>query len=160
MTSACLIRSYQPGDAATIAEIFCRAVHEIASAFYTEEQCLAWSDRAPNMPHWEKRCERKQPFVAVVGDRVAGFLELEPDGHIDCAYVHPDFQRRGMMTALVQHALAVAKTRRNERVYVEASLCAKPLFEKLGFANLGENVVMIKGATLVNYTMAKECSDR
>lgn len=136
-----------------IAEIFTRAVHEIASKDYTVEQCLAWSDTRPNAGHWEKRCAMKRPFVAEVDGVIAGFLELEPDGHIDCAYVNPDFQRRGVMTRLVEHAVALGFGRGLERIYVEASITARPVFEKAGFRVTEENQVEIRGVVLLNYRM-------
>ena len=148
-----MIRIYQHGDHAAIASIFSRAIHEIASSCYSPEQCRAWSDRKPNVEHWRKRCELKRPFVAVVDGAIAGFLELDPDGHIDCAYVNPDFQRQGVMSALVRHAVRTAFEMGRPRVYVEASLCARPLFERAGFAVLTENTVEIKGESLVNYRM-------
>lgn len=150
-----MIRPYQSGDHRAIAEIFCAAVHEIASEVYTTEQCLAWSDREPNYDHWEKRCGQKRPWVAVMEGEVAGFLELDPDGHIDCAYIRPKFQRRGIMTRLVEHAVVLAFSRGNRRVFVEASLCARPLFEKAGFSILGQNRVVVKGVTLLNFKMEK-----
>ncbi|MCW1921867.1 GNAT family N-acetyltransferase [Luteolibacter arcticus] len=151
--SSSFIRTYQHGDHVAIATIFCRAVHEIGCKDYTPAQCLAWSDTKPNPEHWEKRCERKQPFVSVVGEEIAGFLELDPDGHIDCAYVNPDFQRRGIMTALVQHAVDVAAAMNLSRVYVEASIGARCLFERLGFEVLREQEVAMGGEKLVNYAM-------
>ena len=148
-----MIRIYQPGDHTAIAEIFTRAIHEIASEVYSEAQCLAWSDPIPNPEHWKKRCELKRPFVFAVGQEIAGFLELDPDGHIDCAYIHPDYKRGGIMTALVKHAVDTCFQFRLNRVYVEASLCAKPMFEKIGFTSLQENWVDIKGTKLLNYQM-------
>jgi len=148
-----MIRIFQHGDHRAVAEIFARAIHEIACRAYTPEQCLAWSDREPNYEHWRKRCELKRPFVAVVDATVAGFLELDPDGHIDCAYINPDFQRRGIMTRLVEHAVGACCDFQLQRVYVEASICARPLFEKLRFVVLSENIVSIKGVELVNYRM-------
>ena len=148
-----MIRAYQHGDHVAIATIFCRAVHEIACKDYTPAQCAAWSDTKPNPDHWEKRCERKQPFVTVVDGDIAGFLELDPDGHIDCAYVNPDFQRRGIMTGLVQHAIDVASSMNLPRLYVEASIGARVLFKHLGFAVLTEQEVAIGEEKLVNYRM-------
>lgn len=150
-----MIRVFQSGDHLAIAEIFSRAVHEIACEVYTPEQCLAWSDREANYEHWRKRCERKRPFVAVVDGAIAGFLELDPGGHIDCAYINPTFQRRGIMTRLVEHAVETCVACRLTRVYVEASICARPLFEKLGFHVTRENMVSIKGVELLNYQMEK-----
>jgi putative acetyltransferase len=150
-----VIRIYQHGDFRAIGEIFSGAVHEIACRDYTPEQCLAWADPEVNYEHWRKRCELKRPFVAVVDEQIAGFLELDADGHIDCAYIHPKFQRRGIMTELVRHAVETCFAFRVDRVYVEASICAKPMFEKLGFRTLGENWVTIKGVSVLNYKMEK-----
>ncbi len=147
------IRCFRHGDHFAIAEIFSRAIHEIASKDYTVEQCLAWSSREPNPKHWEVRCALKRPFVAITDSQIAGFLELDSDGHIDCAYVNPDFQRRGVMTRLVAHSIQVCFAMGLPRVYVEASICAKPLFQKLGFDVLCENAVEIGGVSLVNYLM-------
>src|SRR5262245_4382697 len=122
-----MIRSYQLGDHEAIARIFPAAVHQIASTVYTPEQFLAWSAREPNYDHWQKRCAQKQPFVAVIDGQIAGFLELDPDGHIDCAYINPQFQRRGIMSRLVEHAVRTCFERGVNRLYVEASICARPM---------------------------------
>lgn len=160
-----MIRIYRHGDHEAIATIFSRAIHEIACEAYTPEQCAAWSDRKPNADHWKIRCELKRPFVfetdapsdgpsdAGINGQIAGFLELDPDGHIDCAYVNPDFQRRGVMRALVDHAVRTAFAFGLERVYVEASICARPLFEKCGFVVVRENEVTIRGVVLKNFVM-------
>ncbi len=150
-----MIRVFQHGDHEAIAETFTRAVHEIACSAYTPEQCLAWSGRRPDPEHWKRRCELKRPFVAVVGSRIAGFLELDPDGHIDCAYIHPDFQRRGIMTRLVEHAVRTCFDFDLERVHVEASILAKPMFEKCGFRVIRENTVDISRVKLRNYLMER-----
>jgi putative acetyltransferase len=149
------IRGYRPGDEKDIAEIFVRAIHEVARAFYSEEQCLAWSDKEPNVEHWRERCAWKRPWISVMDGRVAGFLELDADGHIDCAYTHPKFQRRGVISGLVRHAEQIAMEAGLERLYVEASLVARPMFEKLGFVVLAENLAERKGITLINYRMQK-----
>lgn len=149
------IRHYRAGDHGEIATIFCRAIHEIACADYTEEQRLVWSSRRPNPEYWRDRCELKRPFVAVTGTQISGFLELDPDGHIDCAYVNPDFQRRGVMTLLVGHAIDTATRMRLPSLYVEASITARPLFEKMGFQWIADNLVEIGGVTLRNFRMER-----
>lgn len=148
-----MIRKYKEGDYISIAEIYPRAVHEIGSTVYSQEQCLAWSDTEPNPEHWRKRCAIKQPFVYTLEGRVVGFCELDHDGHIDCTYIDPNYQRRGIASQLVSHAVEAAFQDGNERVYVEASICAKPLFEKLGFTLIEEQTVTIRGVDLKNYRM-------
>jgi GNAT superfamily N-acetyltransferase len=150
-----MIRIFQHGDHVAIAEIFSRAVHEIASQVYSREQCLAWSDIAPNYDHWKRRCELKRPFVFIKEAVIAGFLELDPDGHIDCAYVHPDHQRKGVASALVRHAVETCFAFGIDRVHVEASICAHPMFEKAGFKTLSRALATIKGMELLNFRMER-----
>lgn len=154
-----MIRVFQHGDHIAIAEIFTAAIHEIASEVYSEEQCLAWSAREPNYDHWRRRCELKRPFVAVIDSSIAGFLELDPDGHIDCAYINPRYQRRGIMTALVNHAVSTCFALNIGRVYVEASICAKPMFEKAGFRVIRKQMVSRQGVELPNYQMELRASE-
>jgi len=149
-----MIRIYREGDHFQISEIFPRAIYEIASEVYTTDQCLAWAGgKEPNPEHWKKRCELKRPFVDVIDSTITGFLELDSDGHIDCAYVNPDFKRQGVMTRLVRHATSTAFAMNLARVYVEASICVKPIFEGEGFNILSENLVDIDDQKLLNYIM-------
>jgi len=148
-----MIRIYQRGDHVAISEIFPRAIHETASRVYTREQCEAWSERKPNPDHWRRRCELKRPFVAVEDGQVAGFLELDPDGHIDCMYVHPNHQRKGIASSLVAHAVRTCFEFGLRRVFVEASICARPVFEHKGFKVVEERTVVIRGVGLMNYEM-------
>lgn len=148
-----MIRIYKRNDHKDIAEIFCRAVHEIASLDYTPEQCLAWSSIEPNYDYWKKRCEFKRPFVIEINSSIAGFLELDTDGHIDCAYVNPDFSRQKVMTKLVKHAIKTAFAMEIPRIYVEASYCIRPLFEKEGFDLISEQTVNCNGVQLTNFVM-------
>lgn len=147
------IRHYRPGDHVGVAEAFTRAIHEIACESYTAEQCAAWADRRPNPEHWRRRCERKRPFIAEVEGHVAGFVELDPDGHLDCLYVSPDFARRGVATALVRHAVDRAWYAGAARMYVEASHCLRPLLEREGFVVVAEQSVDVRGVALTNFRM-------
>ncbi|MFS1944996.1 GNAT family N-acetyltransferase [Vibrio lentus] len=71
--------------------------------------------------------------VYIVDNQVAGFIEFDGDGHIDCTYTHPNYQGQGVASALYQYVFKVAKSRGLSRLYVEASLVAIPFFEKWGF---------------------------
>ncbi len=153
------IRKYQSGDHEAIAEIFTRAVHEVACEAYTPAQCRAWSEKRPDPEHWEQRCAAKQPLVFVSAGQVAGFLELDPDGHIDCLYVHPREVRKGIASALIDHAVRTCAEASLTRVFVEASLCARLLFEKKGFRVVEERVVELGGEKLVNFAMELRLGD-
>lgn len=57
------------------------------------------------------------------------------------------------MTRLVQHAVDTCFALHINRVYVEASICARPMFEKVGFQTICENIVTRQGVQLLNYRM-------
>ena len=149
-----MIRVFQPGDHTAIPEIFTNAVHRIASEVYTSEQCLAWSSLEINHDHWKRRCELRRPFVALTDSEISGFLELDPDGHLDCSYVNPKFKKKGIMTSFLRHAVDTCFASNINRVYVDASLCIRPLLEKVGFKIVRENIVTINGIDLLNFKMA------
>lgn len=150
------IRRYRTGEELRIGEIFRDAVHAIAIEHYTQEQCDAWAPAIVDVGRWTERCGTKEPFVAIVAGEIAGFLELdlEEDGaHIDCAYVNPAFARQGVMAKLIRHALGICEKQALTSIRVEASHCARPLFEKAGFSVIEEQQVQVRGISLTNYRM-------
>ena len=148
-----IIRPFKTTDAKDIADLFHGAVHSISPNIYSTEQLEAWAPTPPDYSMWAKRVERTQPFVATIGDIIVGFIELEADGHIDCLYVHRDYQRQGIANALFTYARKEAIKGGCKTLYVEASLLAKPFFEKRGFKVESENIVKRNHHELINYSM-------
>lgn len=62
------------------------------------------------------------------------------ESHLLNVCIHPDYQGNGFGRILVEHMLAVARSRRAERVYLEvrpSNLVAYKLYEDLGFNEIG-----------------------
>ncbi len=152
------IRTYSEDSAREIADLFHQSVHAIDSSLYSSEQKEAWAPTPVDYEHWAKRLNAKKPFIAFIEGRVAGFIELDADGHIDCTYTHPDFQGRGVASSLYERLLTEAWEKNIKRLYVEASLVAKSFFEHRGFSMVKKNEVHRNGVTLVNFTMEKYLS--
>ncbi|WP_020410575.1 GNAT family N-acetyltransferase [Hahella ganghwensis] len=150
-----LIQEYRLERAREIADLFHSAVHAIDNRLYDAEQKEAWAPTPPDYALWANRLDLKRPFLAILDGRVAGFIELDPDGHIDCTYTHPGFQRRGIATSLYRHLEGEAQSRGMSRLYVEASEIALPFFEKHGFSLIRQNRLERGGVMLINYTMEK-----
>ena len=154
-----MIRKYQSGDELAIGRIYYDAVHQLTCDDYSEEQRNAWATPIESDPDWgekwRKRCELKQPWVAVVDDTVAGFIEFEADGHIDCTYVSPDHAGKGHMSAIMKRIFEEARQANLIRLYVEVSITARPFFERHGFRVVRENPHQVRGVPSLNYIM--EC---
>lgn len=150
------IHPYQDHYATEIAALYHASVHAIDPTIYSKEQQEAWAPTPPDDAYWAKRLRLTKPFVAIMEGHIVGFMELENDGHIDCAYTHPSYQKQGVMTRLYEHALTLAHHAKMPRLYVEASLLIKPFFEKHGFVTLHANEVFRNGCLLTNETMEKK----
>jgi putative acetyltransferase len=152
------ITPYTDANATEITDLHHACVHAIDPLIYSPEQQEAWAHTPPNYPYWVKRLALKKPFVAVVETKIVGFIELEANGHIDCAYTHPAYQKRGVMSELYAYAQNVAQQKDIKRLFLEASIVAKPFFEKRGFTTLSRNEIKRNGQMIVNYSMEKMLS--
>ncbi|UTW13133.1 GNAT family N-acetyltransferase [Marinobacterium rhizophilum] len=148
-----IIRNYQEADCRAIADLFHAAVHAIDDTQYSAAQREAWAPTPPEYGSWRRRLAETQPWVAEHNGATVGFIELEPHGHIDCLYVHPAFQRRGIAGRLLHHLLGQARDLGITQLSVEASKPARAFFEAHGFRLQSENRVIRRGQVLVNSTL-------
>lgn len=150
-----LIRYYHPADIGQIVRLFYDTVHTINLADYTLEQVNAWVPNLPEEARWLGRYSDRIVFVADHDGTIAGFAELEPNGHIDCFYCHHLFQRRGIGRQLYQRLEQEANSLNLTRLFVEASITSQPFFEQMGFQTLHENQIIRNNVTLTNFSMEK-----
>ena len=154
------VRKYQPGDELTIGQIYYDAVHQLTCHDYSEKQRQAWatpfeSDDPAWVEKWRKRCDLKQPWVAVVDGEVADFIEFDADGHIDCTDASRAQAGKGHMSAIVERIFEEARRANLIRLFAEVSATARPFFERHGFRVVRENHHEVRGVPIMNYIM--EC---
>ena len=147
------IRKFTDEDVDVIIDIFQQSVRRTASKDYDPGQIAAWSQ--VDTDRWRTRQSNRPTWIALVKGVPAGFTDLESDGHLDMMFVHPDFAGQGVATSLLRQVEQHAKKLSLSRIFTEASITAKPFFEKNGFTVIAEQVVEIRGAKLRNYRMEK-----
>lgn len=152
------VRPYAPAECGDLIDLFRKSVRTIARRDYTLEQVLAWAPEQIDREGWAIRLAASSTWVAAQGDRVAGFISLEPDGCIDLLYVHPDFQNQGVASMLLRRLKASAEARGLARLFTEASISAKPFFERRGFRVIEPQRVIRHGQELTNYRMESRFS--
>jgi len=154
------IRRFRPSDTDRIARLFHETVREVNLGDYTQEQVKAWAPDDLHFRDWAEVCANRYTYVADDNGTIAGFAELEEDGHIDCFYCHKEYQRAGvgsrLYRALEEKALELGLT----RLYTESSITAKPFFKKQGFTVIAEQTVETRGQHLTNYRMEKSLKKR
>lgn len=149
-----MIRAYRPEDAPTLAAIFHAAVRVTGAKFYSGAQVEAWSPAPP--PRFNPRLEDgRQIFVATAQAPPVAFIELEPNGHIDRFYCHPDHAGTGVGSALYAHLEKCARATAIAQLTVEASEAARAFFAAKGFTQTARRDFILRGVAMHNYAMKK-----
>ena len=149
------VKPYSPLYANEICDLFHSTIHAIDTDIYSKAEQEAWCPTPPDYQMWLKRLDNTQPWMAIFGSRLAGFIELKDDGYIDCFYVHPDFQKRGIARKLYDHILDLAHQKKLSQLSVDASKVAMPIFKKWGFIIKQANKISRENQVLINYHMYK-----
>lgn len=149
------IRLFEAQDAEQIAQLFHETVREINVHDYSSNQVRAWAPDDIYFRNWVEVCSNRFTYVADDGGVIAGFGELEPNGHIDCFYCHKNYQRCGVGRKIYQAIEAKAVELSVSRLFTEASITAKPFFQRMGFSVVKKQEVNRRGETFINYAMEK-----
>ncbi len=149
------IRLFEKKDAVKIAQLFHETVREINIRDYSKAQVQAWAPDNIHFRDWEHRYSNRFTYVADDKGTIAGFGELEPNGHIDSFYCHKDYQRRGVGSQIYQAIEAKALELGLNHLTTEASITAKPFFQRMGFSVIKEQEVSCRGEIFINYVMEK-----
>ncbi len=105
-------------------------------------------------------------YLAEEGGRVAGFVTIgrtktappgsspirpSHSGEIYALYLHPDFWRKGLGTALIKHAARELKEKKHSAIclwVLDANARAKGFYEKMGGQKLGGKMIEIGPSSL------------
>ena len=149
------IRYYEAEDALQIARLFYETVRSVNRADYSEEQVQAWAPEVPDPEAWHARMADRRTLVAEDDGEVVGFIELEEDGHLDMLYLRRDAVGRGVGSLLYRAIEREAREQGIGLIFAEASVTARPFFERWGFRVVREQTVERRGVDLTNFAMEK-----
>ena len=153
-------RPFTPVDAPALLDLFRDTIRQVNRRDYSAEQIRAWASEAIDPGEWAARFEDRFVIVAWDEGRPVGFIELEPDGHIDRMFVAAEWTGRKIGSVLLAVVVAEARTRELARLFVEASITARPFFERHGFVTLAEQTVLLRGVEFINYRMERHLTRR
>lgn len=140
-------------DAQTLGQVMWRAIHEGASA-YSQAQRDAWLQVPPTGEAWVAKLAGQAVHVAADQGVPVGFMTRD-GSYVDLAFVLPDWQGRGVFSALCARVEAEARALGLDRLWVHASLTAQPAFEARGFRVIAHETVERNGQTLARAEMEK-----
>lgn len=146
-----IIREYQSSDCKEITELFYNTVHTINAKDYTDEQLNIWAPRQLDLKKWNLSLQEHYSIVAVNNKVIVGFGDIDKMGYLDRLFVHANFQRKGIATAIcnqLEHVVSGIIT-------THASITAKPFFEKRMYQVVKEHQIERKGVVIKNFIMRK-----
>ena len=146
------LREYDASDCGELADLFYQTVHSVNARDYTKEQLDVWATGTVDLQAWNQSFLEHITMIAVENGEIVGFGDIAPDGYLDRLYVHRDYQRKGIASAVCDQ---LEKAVSPDRITTHASITAKPFFEKRGYRMVKEQQVSRKGILLTNYVMEK-----
>ncbi|MCV0381844.1 MAG: GNAT family N-acetyltransferase [Erythrobacter sp.] len=155
------IRRFHAADAQALVELTRIAIQNIGARAYSPAQIAAWFSRHMTAECFRERAIAGDLILVAIGeaDKPVAYTLLEPDGHLDQLYCHPDHTRRGLADRLLAEAERYAIARTFPRLYTEASELARLAFTRAGYVMLHRRDFVIehgeKTVPIHNYAMAK-----
>lgn len=148
------VRDALPEDAGALADIFYRAVHDGAAPRYAPAQRAAWAPERGSAQAWAERVAGLETLVAE-HDSVVGFMAMTPGGHVDLAFVDPDWRGRGVADRLYAVLEGRARAAGLPRLTTHASLMARGFFERHDWQVTAPQTITRNGVDLPRFEMAK-----
>lgn len=145
------VRRYHTDDLEEIIKLFHDTVHNVNIQDYSQDQVDAWAPDSIDMAGWDKSLSRHHTFVAVEGSIIVGFGDIDTSGYLDRLYVHHNYQRQGVASAICDRLESAVEP--GMTIITHASITAKPFFENRGYTVIRKQLVERKGVLLENYVM-------
>lgn len=147
------VREYTPADLEAVLALFYETVHSVNARDYASRALDAWAPRTPDRDRWRARLAAERVLLAEEDDVLLGFASLDVEGGlIDHLYVHKDYQRRGIASALCDQLESWAIS---SVLSTEASLTAVRFFSARGYQLVRRQQVVRRGVMLANIIMKK-----
>ena len=144
-------------DIGEMRELFIATVLQVNVRDYTQEEAADWASCGDSPEHWAGLLARNS-FIGAFDsqDVLVGFASMNAGGHLHSLFVHKDWQGKGVATALLSEVEGMAREYGVRTVHTEASITARPFFEKRGYRVVKEQRVKANRLYMTNYMMEKE----
>ena len=139
----------------SIIELFQQTVLRATVCDYNRRQREAWAARGNNPDRWDQRIATQHFLVAEEPNGLVGFGSMTAHGYLDVLYVHHAYQGRGVATRLLTTLEEWAEKQTFAEVATDASITARPFFDRQGYRVLTEQRNKIGEEVLINYRMQK-----
>ncbi len=155
MTNTELIVEYNVSMLDEMLKLFYNTVHTVNANDYSREQLENWAPQAIDKKKWEDRLTNNVCFVTIRNKQIVGFGELSAEGGIDTMYVHENHQGKKIASGILKQLTDYAHNHSFKMLTTEASITARPFFERHGFKVVKTQTNHYDNIVFVNYKMKK-----
>lgn len=149
------IRRFRDSDTEALIVLFKRSVLELGPKKYSVEATREWAGGQKNVDRWRERMLQSETFVAEDEGTLLGWIEFEPDGHLDMLYCSPEAAGKGVAQQLYDVAVKRAREMHIERFFAEASRFSESFFLKNGWEIESREMLVRNGVEIARARMAK-----
>lgn len=146
------LRLYNTSDCEFLVELFQQTVSNVNAKDYSKEQLDVWATGNVNLNEWDKSFRQHFTIVAIKNEIIVGFGDIDKTGYLDRLYVHKDYQRQGIASAICDELEQLVNT---NKIITHASITAKTFFAQRGYRVIKGQEVIRDGISLTNYVMEK-----
>lgn len=151
------LRQAAEADVPRLAALYAETALALGTWCYSEQQVQAWASFANDPAAFGHYVLGATTWIAQQSgtDQLLGFCGVDAEGEVRSFYVRFDCTRRGLGTALLRHALAVAQQRGLQHFSVWATPFSLPVFERAGFVLVRKVVEPYQGVLFERYRMER-----
>jgi len=96
------LRRYQSADLEEVMKLYRDTIHAVNKIDYTAIQITAWVLRNTDKIKWDRSLLENYSIVAVKSGMIVGFGDISAENYLDRLYVHKNFQRQGIASAICE----------------------------------------------------------
>lgn len=153
-------RNYRLTDCQEVYQLFYDTVHSINTADYDKNQVDSWARSDISKGDLELWCRSLLDSHSLVmvnsnDEKILGFGNITREGYLDRLYVHKDYNGQGIGTILTNQLETYAIDLGLKEIVTQASITARPFFEKRGYKLIKEQTVERNNQHLTNFLMKK-----
>ncbi len=150
------IRPLTDQDIPEVRELFRSTVLAVNSKDYAKEEIADWASCGDSIERW-KELLAKNDYIGALDRQgnIIGFSSMDSDGHLHAMFVHENWQGRGVAARLLSEVEKMAQEYGVGKIHAEASITARPFFEKHGYRTMKEQKQKANKLFLTNYKMEK-----
>ena len=153
----CFLRPATVADIRELRRLFQDTVLTVNAKDYTPEEVKDWASCGDSMEHW-KELLLKNSYIAALDNwgNIIGFSSMNADGYLHSMFIHKDWQRKGIASALLSEMESYAGGRGAGEIISEVSITARPFFERQGYTVRKEQRARANRLELTNFVMTKK----